>query len=136
MISGDHLLGRVSLFFDYGHSPDPVGEFLASLDRVDAARARTSASPVTAAPSAASRPRSPPTASSPPTQRGRVRDSLGAGPKPAFDDRPRPARRLLRSAAMAAWGLQLALAHLDHLERTARPSGDPDGEHKVWELTL
>src|SRR5882724_831747 len=29
MISGDHLLGRTVLFFDYGHTPDPVGEFLA-----------------------------------------------------------------------------------------------------------
>ena len=28
LISGDHLLGRVSLFFDHGHTPDPVGEFL------------------------------------------------------------------------------------------------------------
>ncbi len=35
LISGDHLLGRTVLFFDYGHSPDPVGEFLASLDRVE-----------------------------------------------------------------------------------------------------
>ena len=35
MISGDHLLGRTVLFFDYGHSPDPVGEFLASLDEVE-----------------------------------------------------------------------------------------------------
>ena len=35
MISGDHLLGRTVLFFDHGHSPDPVGEFLASLDRVE-----------------------------------------------------------------------------------------------------
>ena len=35
MISGDHLLGRVSVFYDYGHSPDPVGEFLGSLDRVE-----------------------------------------------------------------------------------------------------
>ncbi len=32
LISGDHLLGRTVLFFDYGHSPDPVGEFLSSLD--------------------------------------------------------------------------------------------------------
>ncbi len=24
LISGDHLLGRISLFFDYGHTPDPV----------------------------------------------------------------------------------------------------------------
>jgi glyoxylase-like metal-dependent hydrolase (beta-lactamase superfamily II) len=35
LISGDHLLGRTVLFFDYGHSPDPVGEFLASLDTVE-----------------------------------------------------------------------------------------------------
>jgi glyoxylase-like metal-dependent hydrolase (beta-lactamase superfamily II) len=34
LVSGDHLLGRVSLYFDYGWTPDPVGEFLASLDAV------------------------------------------------------------------------------------------------------
>src|SRR3954451_23155840 len=32
LLSGDHLLGRVSLFYDYGHTPDPVGEFLQSLE--------------------------------------------------------------------------------------------------------
>src|SRR5690606_16582267 len=31
----DHVLGRVSLFFEHGWTPDPVGEFLASLDVVD-----------------------------------------------------------------------------------------------------
>src|ERR671928_1111817 len=36
LISGDHLLGRVSLYFDYGYSPDPVGEFLGSLETVEA----------------------------------------------------------------------------------------------------
>jgi glyoxylase-like metal-dependent hydrolase (beta-lactamase superfamily II) len=35
MISGDHLLGRTVLFFDYGHSLDPVGEFLSSLTVVE-----------------------------------------------------------------------------------------------------
>ncbi len=35
MISGDHLLGRTVLFFDHGHSPDPVGEFLSSLETVE-----------------------------------------------------------------------------------------------------
>lgn len=35
LISGDHLLGRTVLFFDYGHSPDPVGEFLTGLDAVE-----------------------------------------------------------------------------------------------------
>jgi glyoxylase-like metal-dependent hydrolase (beta-lactamase superfamily II) len=40
LISGDHLLGRVSLYFDHGHTPDPVGEFLTSLDAVDGLDAR------------------------------------------------------------------------------------------------
>ncbi|HEY5190263.1 MAG TPA: MBL fold metallo-hydrolase [Solirubrobacteraceae bacterium] len=40
LISGDHLLGRISLFFEYGHSPDPVAEFLDSLDRVSRLGAR------------------------------------------------------------------------------------------------
>src|ERR671917_315841 len=42
LLSGDHVLGRVALYFDYGHTPDPVGEFLASLDRVDGLDVRLS----------------------------------------------------------------------------------------------
>ncbi len=40
LISGDHLLGRVSLYFDVGYTPDPVGEFLHSLDVVAGLDAR------------------------------------------------------------------------------------------------
>jgi glyoxylase-like metal-dependent hydrolase (beta-lactamase superfamily II) len=40
LISGDHLLGRISLYFDYGYSPDPVGEFVRSLDVVQTLNAR------------------------------------------------------------------------------------------------
>jgi glyoxylase-like metal-dependent hydrolase (beta-lactamase superfamily II) len=40
LISGDHLLGRVSLYYDYGYSPDPAGEFLHSLDVVETLDAR------------------------------------------------------------------------------------------------
>ncbi len=40
LISGDHLLGRISLYFDYGYSPDPAGEFLHSLDVVEGLGAR------------------------------------------------------------------------------------------------
>ena len=40
LISGDHLLGRVSQYFDFGYTPDPVGEFLGSLDKVEALDAR------------------------------------------------------------------------------------------------
>jgi glyoxylase-like metal-dependent hydrolase (beta-lactamase superfamily II) len=40
LISGDHVLGRISLFYDYGYTDDPVGEFLRSLDIVDPLDAR------------------------------------------------------------------------------------------------
>jgi glyoxylase-like metal-dependent hydrolase (beta-lactamase superfamily II) len=40
LISGDHLLGRISLYFEYGYSPNPVGEFLGSLDVVQRLGAR------------------------------------------------------------------------------------------------
>jgi glyoxylase-like metal-dependent hydrolase (beta-lactamase superfamily II) len=40
LISGDHLLGRVSLYYDFGYSPDPAGEFLHSLDVVEQLDAR------------------------------------------------------------------------------------------------
>jgi glyoxylase-like metal-dependent hydrolase (beta-lactamase superfamily II) len=35
LISGDHLLGRTVLYFDYGHSPDPMGEYLSSLETIE-----------------------------------------------------------------------------------------------------
>jgi glyoxylase-like metal-dependent hydrolase (beta-lactamase superfamily II) len=44
LLSGDHVLGRISLYFDHGWTPDPVGEFLESLDRVDALDVRLSLS--------------------------------------------------------------------------------------------
>jgi glyoxylase-like metal-dependent hydrolase (beta-lactamase superfamily II) len=40
LISGDHLLGRISLYFEFGYSPDPVGEFLSSLEVVEGLDAR------------------------------------------------------------------------------------------------
>ena len=40
LLSGDHVLGRVFLYFDYGWTPDPVGEFLDGLDAVERLDAR------------------------------------------------------------------------------------------------
>jgi glyoxylase-like metal-dependent hydrolase (beta-lactamase superfamily II) len=40
LISGDHLLGRISLHFEFGSSRDPVGEFMSSLDVVERLGAR------------------------------------------------------------------------------------------------
>ncbi len=36
LISGDHVLGRPSLFFDFGYTSDPVGEYLTSLEKTRA----------------------------------------------------------------------------------------------------
>ena len=35
LLSGDHVLGRVSLYYDYGYTPDPAGEYLDSLDKAE-----------------------------------------------------------------------------------------------------
>jgi glyoxylase-like metal-dependent hydrolase (beta-lactamase superfamily II) len=40
LISGDHLLGRISLYYDFGWTRDPITEFLDSLDLVDRLDAR------------------------------------------------------------------------------------------------
>jgi glyoxylase-like metal-dependent hydrolase (beta-lactamase superfamily II) len=40
LVSGDHVLGRVSLWFDPSGTDDPVGEFVRSLDVVDELDAR------------------------------------------------------------------------------------------------
>lgn len=40
LLAGDHILGRVALYFDYGWTDDPVGEYLDSLDKIEALDAR------------------------------------------------------------------------------------------------
>lgn len=132
MLSGDHLLGRVSIFYDFGHSPDPVGEFLDSLDRVAGLEtdlclaghgrpfrnvpAKIEANRELAA-----------------EQLSRVRGSLQEGPKPAFDTVPDLLGDFY-SAATAGWGLQLALAYLNHMEiRGEAAAGERDGQ-KIWSL--
>lgn len=130
MISGDHLLGRVSLFFDYGHSPDPVGEFLGGLDEVEGLRTDLCLAghgrPFRDIPAkiAANR-------ALVEEQMGRVRDALAAGPKPAFETVPALLGEHF-SAATAAWGLQLALAYLDHLAIRGEAEPLPGSDPRVW----
>lgn len=133
LISGDHLLGRVSLFFDYGHTSDPVQQFLDSLNEVDeldvrlclaghgrpfrdvGAKIETNRELVA-------------------EQLGRVRDSLSAGRKTAFDTVP----ELLGdgySAATAGWGLQLALAYLDHMAIRGEAEKVEGTDPVAWRLT-
>jgi glyoxylase-like metal-dependent hydrolase (beta-lactamase superfamily II) len=136
LISGDHVLGRVSLYFDVGLSPDPVGEFLRSLDTVDALDTRLAlaghARPFT-------------------DVRGHiranrrlvaerldaVRAALDAGPRTAYE----VAREISGDAYtrdMASWMLTLTRAWLAHLEARgeavkAPPEGEDPAEH--WTRT-
>jgi glyoxylase-like metal-dependent hydrolase (beta-lactamase superfamily II) len=118
LLSGDHLLGRVSLYFDMGYVPDPVGDFLGSLDRVEALDARLALSghgrPFTDVPGHID------------ANRGLVNERLdqlvallGDGPSTAFDLAPRLFGAEFGEAT-GAWLFTETLAFLVHLEATGR----------------
>ena len=133
MISGDHLLGRTVLFFDHGHSPDPVGEFLRSLDEVEPldvdlvlpGHGRTFRDPEAKIAEAR-------------RQVGellaKVRDSLGEGEKTAFEivaDLVGPENV---DGAASVWALQIVLSSLDHLAILGE-AGPADGtDPQRWKL--
>ena len=114
LLSGDHLLGRISLFFDYGHTKDPVGEFLDSLDKVEELDVRLCLS-------GHGRPFRDADAKIEANRKlvgeqlDRVRGSLKKGEKSAFEVVPDLIGEENLSPGAAAWGLQLALAYIDHL---------------------
>jgi len=132
LITGDHLLGRVSQYFDVGFTPDPVGEFLRSLDVVDALDARLAlaghARPFTDVRGHIEANRA--------LVRQRldgVRAALRAGPRTAYE----VARELAGedwSEEMASWQFQLTRAWLTHLEALGEavktpPQGEDPAEH-------
>jgi len=127
LISGDHLLGRVSLYYDYGYSPDPAGEFLASLDVVEQLDARlclsghgrtfTDVQGHIEANRALVHERI-----------AKVHEVISRGEITAFDAVP-----LVYEQAMtpmrANWWLSETLCYLTHLERTGRAeriAGEPE----------
>jgi len=134
LLSGDHLLGRVSLYFDFGYSPDPAGEFLSSLDVVDRldvqlvlaghgrpvrdARALTQANRRAMA-----------------ERIQRIRGALANGPRTAFDIVPEMLDAELPAPMMIGWGLTEALCYLSHME-LAGEAENLDGEDpERWRLT-
>jgi glyoxylase-like metal-dependent hydrolase (beta-lactamase superfamily II) len=114
LISGDHILGRVSLFFDYGHTPDPVSEFAASLDTVEALDTGLCLAghgrPFRDVPAKVAANRAELDA-----QLGRVRTAFADGPHTAFEVAAAVVGPENFNPAMAPWALQLALAYIDHL---------------------
>jgi glyoxylase-like metal-dependent hydrolase (beta-lactamase superfamily II) len=115
LLSGDHLLGRVSLYYDYGYSPDPVGEFLHSLDVVDGLDVQLVLAghgrPVRDARTLAEANRRAVA-----ERLDRVRTALADGPRTAFDVVPETLDRELPRPMMVGWGLSETLCYLRHLE--------------------
>lgn len=134
LVSGDHLLGRVSLYYDFGWTPDPAGEFLSSLDVIEKLDARLAlpghgrtftdvqahidANRVLVAERIA-----------------RVAEVIGAdGPITAFDAIGQIYGEAI-TPMNANWWLSETLCYLSHLElagRARRVAGDGDGDPERW----
>jgi glyoxylase-like metal-dependent hydrolase (beta-lactamase superfamily II) len=128
LISGDHLLGRVSLYYDYGWTPDPGGEFLDSLDVVEKLNA-------TLCLSGHGRPFRDVREHIEANRRevhdhiGLVRTALEQGAKTPFEIVPALIGEENRNnPMMVTWGLGEVLVYLRYLERREQASKVDDGE--------
>jgi glyoxylase-like metal-dependent hydrolase (beta-lactamase superfamily II) len=122
LITGDHLLGRVSPYFDVGYTPDPVGEFLQSLDKVDALDTRLALAGH-ARPFTDVRGHIEANKRLVASQSEAVRDALAGGPRTAFElaqtvyaDRFTP--------DLASWLLMMTRAWLVHLQALGQVDHD------------
>ncbi|HEX7059384.1 MAG TPA: MBL fold metallo-hydrolase [Solirubrobacterales bacterium] len=133
MISGDHLLGRTVLFFDHGHTPDPIGEFLRSLDEVEPLA-------VGLVLPGHGRPFRDPGAKIAESRRqvdellGKVRDSLGAGEKTAFGIVAEIVGPENVNSPVSAWALQIVLSGLDHLALGGEVAAVEGTDPQRWTL--
>jgi glyoxylase-like metal-dependent hydrolase (beta-lactamase superfamily II) len=130
LISGDHVLGRTSLFYDFGWTPDPVGEFLQSLDVVDVLDARLGLS-------GHGRPFVDVHGHIDSSRRlvharlAAVRAALSDGASTAIEIAPSVYDEPL-SDRNASWLLSETLSYLRHLEQLAEVQSEPDGEIVRW----
>jgi glyoxylase-like metal-dependent hydrolase (beta-lactamase superfamily II) len=130
LISGDHLLGRVSLYFDYGYTPDPAGEYLRSLDVVEPLGARLCLAghgrtfTDVRAHIRASR-------ALVHTRLAAVREAIAGQPRSAFEIVPLVYGRAL-SEANGHWLLSKVLCYLQHLELEGAARRIP-GEPERWQ---
>ena len=127
LISGDHLLGRISLYFDYGYTPDPVGEFLNSLTVVERLGARLCL-PGHGRTFADVHAHIQGNRKLVRERLGRVLDGLFGGPLTAFDLVPHVYGNPL-APQNAHWLLSKILAYLTHLEaegKVERIAGEPE----------
>jgi glyoxylase-like metal-dependent hydrolase (beta-lactamase superfamily II) len=134
MISGDHLLGRTVLFFDYGHTPDPVGEFSASLTEVEplevdlclAGHGRPFRDVDTKITEARRQLEE---------TEGKVRAALAGGERTAFEIVAELLGPDNVSGPASAWVLQIVLSFLDHLALAGEVVAVPGSDPQRWALT-
>jgi len=135
LISGDHLLGRTVLFFDHGHSPDPVGEFLSSLDVVEGldvglvipGHGRTFRDPEAKIAES----------------RRQVEELLGKVPAALAGGEEKPAFEIVEEiigpemvkTPASAWVLQIVLSCLDHLALAGKVERVEGTDPQRWRLT-
>src|SRR5262245_31488274 len=133
LISGDHLLGRTVLFFDHGHSPDPIGEFLRGLDEVEPLE-------VDLVLPGHGRPFRDPEAKIAEARRqveellGKVRDSLGEGERTAFEIVGEIVGADNVNTPASAWALQIVLSCLDHLAILGEVARVEGTDPQRWKL--
>jgi glyoxylase-like metal-dependent hydrolase (beta-lactamase superfamily II) len=131
LISGDHLLGRISLYFDYGWTHDPIGEFLSSLDVTDGLGARLALSghgkPFIDVHGHIE------------ANRKLVRERLGCV-LAAVRNEPKTAVEIAASVygeelseTNTGWRLQETLCYLQHLEHSGRMSRESAGDAARWQ---
>ncbi len=131
MISGDHLLGRTVLFFDHGHSPDPIGEFLSSLEEVEPLE-------VDLVLPGHGRPFRDPEAKIAEARRqveellGKVREALAGGERTAFEIVGEIVGAENLNTPVSAWVLQIVLSCLDHLTILGEVASVEGSDPRVW----
>jgi glyoxylase-like metal-dependent hydrolase (beta-lactamase superfamily II) len=133
LLSGDHLLGRVSLYYDYGYTPDPAGEFLASLDVVDELDVQLVLAghgrPVREAPALIGANRR-----AVGERVDRLRRAIGSGPRTPYELVPAMLDSEMPSGMMLNWALTETLCYLRHLERLGEAAPLEDAEPALWAL--
>jgi glyoxylase-like metal-dependent hydrolase (beta-lactamase superfamily II) len=130
LVSGDHLLGRISLYYDFGYTPDPAGEYLESLDVVD----RLGAHLCLAGHARPFREVDRKIAATRGTvleRIERVRACLDGVPRTPFEIVPDFLGDPEPSPMMLNWGLNEVLVYLDHL-RLRDHAHAHDGEVATW----
>lgn len=132
LISGDHLLGRISLYFDYGWTPDPVGEFLGSLDRVERLDARLCLAGH-GRPFVDVRAHIEGNRTLVQTRLESVLAALDGGPRTVVEIVPDVYEEPL-STRNAGWLLSQTMCYLRHLELGGSVASEPDGGAERWRV--